>query len=47
MVIIGFIYSLKGRSPASVKVSKILNWERYNNLTKGRAFLGVCIYYRI
>jgi hypothetical protein len=47
IVIVGFIYRAEGRSPETAKVIKILEWKLYRNIGEARAFLGVCIYYRI
>ena len=45
--IVGFIYSAKGRTLDSAKVIKILEWKPYMDIGEARAFIGVCIYYRI
>ena len=42
-----FIYSVEGRSPASSKVIKILEWRDCRNPTEAKSFLGICTYYRI
>jgi hypothetical protein len=47
MNIVGFVCGSKGRSPASSKVVKILEWPPCRNVTEAKAFLGICVYYRI
>jgi len=47
MNIVGFICGYNGRTPATSKVIKILEWPACRNITEGRAFIGVCVYYRI
>ena len=45
--IISFICNFGGRSLAATKVSKILNQHQCNNIIKAKAFLGICVYYKI
>ena len=45
--IISFVYSFKGRSFIITKVNKILNQHQYNNIIKAKAFLRICVYYKI
>ena len=45
--IVGFVCGAEGRSPDSVKVIKILEWAPCQNVGEARAFIGVCMYYRI
>ena len=45
--IIRFIYKYNGRTPTTLKVIKILEWPAYRNITKGRAFIRVYMYYQI
>jgi hypothetical protein len=47
MNVVGFVYGAEGRSPASLKVIKILEWEGYRDPTEAKSFLGICTYYRI
>jgi len=47
MMIVGFVTGSVGRSPSSSAVAKILKWERCGDATEAKAFLGVCVYYRI
>ena len=47
MGIVGFICGSGGRAPASAKVVKILDWKPCENTTEAKAFLGICVYYRI
>jgi hypothetical protein len=45
--IVGFICSAEGRLPETAKIIKILEWPAPVNTTQARAFIGVCVYYRI
>jgi hypothetical protein len=45
--IVGFICGAEGRSPDSAKIIKILEWAPCRNVGEARAFIGVCVYYRI
>ena len=46
--IVGYMYDSAGRHPATAKIIKILEWEKEDvDLTSARAFIGVCIFYRI
>src|SRR5438046_808140 len=45
--IMGYVCGAEGRSPDSAKVIKILEWRPCTNVSEARAFIGVCIYYRI
>jgi ribonuclease HI len=45
--LVGFVCGAEGRSPDSAKVIKILEWEPCSNIREARAFIGVCVYYRI
>lgn len=45
--IVGYICDANGRHPDTSKVLKILNWPECTDVTSARAFMGVCIYYRI
>ena len=45
--ILGYICDVDGRHPDTSKVLKILDWLECTNTTSARAFLGVCVYYRI
>jgi len=47
MIVVGFVCGSKGRAPEAAKVSKILNWEYCKDVTEAKAFLGICVYYRI
>ncbi len=47
MIIVGFVCGSGGRSPEAAKVSKILNWKECKTVTETKAFLGICVYYRI
>ena len=47
MNIVGFICGSNGRTPATSRVIKILEWPPCQNITEGRAFIGICVYYRI
>ncbi len=45
--IIGYVCGAEGKSPDTAKVIKILKWRPCMNVTEARAFIGVCVYYRI
>lgn len=45
--IVGYICDVDGRHPDTSKVLKILDWPKCTNATSARAFIGVCVYYRI
>jgi len=45
--IVGFVCRAEGRTPNSVKVIKILKWKPCADIGEARAFIGVCVYYRI
>ena len=45
--IVGFICDADGRSPESAKVAKVVDWEPCRDLAAARAFIGLCVYYRI
>ena len=47
MNIVGFVCGYNGRTPSTSKVIKILEWPACKNVTEGKAFIGVCVYYRI
>ena len=43
IIVIRFVYRLKGYIPKVVKVSKILNQEYYKDIIKAKAFLRIYI----
>ena len=45
--IVGFVCGAEGRSPDNAKVIKILEWKPCSDIGEARAFIGVCVYYRI
>jgi hypothetical protein len=45
--IVEYICDVDGRYSDSLKVLKILSWERCDNVIEARAFIGICGYYRI
>jgi reverse transcriptase-like protein/integrase-like protein len=47
MGIVGFIVSSGGRSPAASKVAKIAEWVKCDDVSEVKAFMGICVYYRI
>src|SRR5271167_2155777 len=47
IVIVGFVCGAEGRSPETAKVIKILEWKPCASVREARAFIGVCVYYRI
>jgi hypothetical protein len=47
MKVVGYVCDADGRHPDASKVIKILEWQEPGNITEARAFIGVCVYYRI
>ena len=45
--IVGYVTDSEGRHPETTKVKKILEWKPCESVTDARAFIGVCVYYRI
>jgi hypothetical protein len=45
--IVGFVCNARGRSPESAKIAKVVDWEPCQDLAGARAFIGLCVYYRI
>jgi hypothetical protein len=45
--IVGFVCRAEGQSLDSAKVIKILEWRPCTDIREARAFIGVCVYYRI
>lgn len=45
--IVGYVCDSEGRHPDTGKVIKILEWPPCEDILSVRAFLGVCVYYRI
>ncbi len=45
--ILGYICDADDRHPNTSKVLKIFDWPEYTDVTSARAFMGVCMYYRI
>jgi hypothetical protein len=45
--IVGYEVAAEGRYPDQSKVLKIAQWPDCRNVTEVRAFLGICVYYRI
>ena len=45
--IVGFVCDARGRSPESAKVAKVVEWGPCTDLAAARAFIGLCVYYRI
>jgi hypothetical protein len=45
--LVGFVCGAEGRTPASQNVIKIWDWQQCKDETEARAFIGVCVYYRI
>lgn len=44
---VGYIYDAEGRHPDPAKVIRILDWPEPTDITRARAFLGVCVHSRI
>lgn len=47
MVVVGFVCGAEGRSPMAAKVATIVEWGACEDVTHVKAFLGICVYYRI
>ena len=47
IIVVGYRCNGKGRYPEELKVAKIIYWKDCEDVTSARAFLGVCVYYRI
>ena len=45
--VVGFVCDINGRHLDAAKVIKIVDWPDLVDTTGARAFLGVCVYYRI
>lgn len=45
--VVGYICGADGRRPESSKVIKIVEWPTPTSTSAARAFLGICVYYRI
>ena len=45
--IVGFVCDARGRLPESAKVAKVVEWGLCTDLAAARAFIGLCVYYRI
>jgi len=45
--IVTYVCGKDGRTPEDAKIRKITGWPACTNLTDVRAFLGICVYYRI
>lgn len=45
--IVGFVCDADGRHPESAKIIKILDWPECKDVSEIRAFIGVCVFYRI
>ena len=45
--IVGFICGPDGRMPEAEKVLKIVEWPPCTRLEEARAFIGICVYFRL
>jgi len=45
--IVAYVCRIDGRTPEEIKIRKIMSWPECVDLTDVRAFLGLCVYYRI
>jgi hypothetical protein len=45
--IVRYAYDADGRHPNSLKILKILNWRKCDNVTEAKAFIEIYGYYRI
>ena len=46
-VLLGYLYTPKGRLPNDVKIVKVIEWRTCSDLKDVRAFIGLVGYYRI
>lgn len=44
---VGYVCDGQGKHPETTKVLKVLDWPIPIDLTEARAFIGICVYYRI
>jgi hypothetical protein len=47
MGIVGFVVGSSGRQPAASKIAKVVKWKPCKDITDVKAFIGLCVYYRI
>ena len=45
--IVAFVCDSEERHPVAEKVRKIVEWPACQNVTEARAFIGICVYYRV
>lgn len=45
--IVGYVTDSEWRHPNVAKVLKVIDWPESMNATSARAFIGLCVYYRI
>jgi hypothetical protein len=45
--IVKYAYDTNNKYSDFLKILKILNWKKYNDITKVKAFIKICEYYRI
>ena len=45
--VVAYVYDSNERHPDIAKVKKILNWPPCKSVTEAKAFIGLCVYYRI
>src|SRR5437016_11512581 len=45
--VVGYICGSNGRLPDTDKVAKIVEWPDCQDVSEARAFIGVCVYFRI
>ena len=45
--ILGYVCNQVGRSPSSKNIDKILDWDKFKNITNVRGFLGAAGFFRI
>ena len=45
--LVGFICGAEGRTPETAKIIKIIEWPACQTIGEARAFVGICVYYRI
>ena len=44
---VAFLYGAEGRRLDPVKIDKIMRWGPCQDITNARAFIGLCVYYRV
>ena len=45
--VVAYVFDSNGRHPDIEKIKKILDWPPCKSVTEAKAFIGLCVYYRI